>query len=438
MQRALWISALGLALPLTVILLSYDSRAEDEPQADAATVEKLIAALSDDDFRTREEASQKLAALGERARPALERAIKASKSPELRWRAEQILRRLRGGDQEKPIGGPAEGQPTPSPAPGTSPKTTGSDLMREAMKKLENLFKDKRFAGGTRSPFGFVLGARRVTVPGLTLERAADGTAKLRVERENEQGAKVEDVYTGHSLTDILANNPKLTEHAGMAELKRREAETNWPGLEDFRRQLGGNRVHLSPFRNGGIGITTSSGVEIQQDADGVTVKLRERDKDGKETIKEFKGKTIEELKEKHPELKDKIGSLSFRVSPPQVFWPGFRPQRLNPLQPPVTPLTPRARTTGRAVFGLTLTDVSEALASHLGLAKHKGALVDNVLPGSQAEALGIQRNDIVLKVGAQEVGLSEAADLLRKAGTERGALSVELIRGGKPVTLTR
>lgn len=447
MRPILMITLFGLTLPLAVVLVTQSVCADDEaPAADRAAIEQLVEELGADDFRTRERASQRLEALGAKARPALEKALKGETSPEVRWRAEQILRRLKGATQEKPLGGPSAprpplGRPGPDVPDGERPHgerpfgdnpfggaIRGKDV-DEAMKRIEEMLRTWRGQSGLSG----LTGRQRLSAPGLVLERSLFGDVTLRVTREADGGATVEDTFRGHSLEDILANNPELADHAGMAELQRREAEADWPGKVDLTHPFRGFRVE--PFSGGGFGMTMASGVEIRQDADGVTVKIREKDADGKEVVKEYKGATIDEIKKEHPELADRLGGFSIRVMPPQVFWPGANRRPLNPLQPPVTP---RARAAGKAIFGLTLTDVGEALASHLGLEQGRGALVDTVLPGSQAEAMGIQRNDILLEVNGQGVGLAEAADLLRKAGTDKAPIELVLIRKGERKTLSR
>ena len=447
MRHLALITLFGLTLPLAVVLVSQSVLADDDttPAVSRAEVQKLIDQLGADDFRTRETASKRLEALGAAARPALEKAAKDAGSPEVRWRAQQILRRLKGSDQEKPLGGPAAprlpGTPGTPEAPDAPDAPTPPDNpfrgfrgkdAEEAFKKVEEMLRKLGGAGGG-SRFPGLLSTHRLTAPGLVLERSFTGRVTLRVEREGEGGAKVEDVYSGHSLEDILANHPKLADHDGMAELKRREAEADWPGMPDLANPFRGFKVE--PFSGGGFGMTMGSGVSIRQDASGATVTIREKDEDGNEVVKEYKGATIDEIKEKHPELADKIGNFSFRVAPPRVFWPGTRPDTLHPFTPRTAP---RAQPSGQAVFGLTLTDVSEALASHLSLAKDRGALVANVFPGSQAEAMGVMRNDIVLEVNGQAVGMQEAADLLRKAGADKAALTLTLIRKGERKTLTR
>lgn len=447
MRHLLMITVFGLTLPLAVVLVAQSVQAEDAPTADAAAIEALVAKLGADDFRTREQASKQLETLGAKARPALEQAAKQAESPEVRWRAQQILRRLKGTDQERQLGGSAAPRPPATPPTPDAPERPGfpkgfdnpfgpggaiegKDL-DEAFKKVEEML--EKF-GGERGRMGPLFGTRRLNAPGLVLERSITGRITLRVKREDAAaGAKVvEDIYTGHSLEDILANNPKLADHAGMAELKRREAEADWPGMPDLANPFRGFRVE--PFSGGGFGMTMGSGVSVRQDASGATVTIREKDEDGKEVVKEYKGATIDEIKKKHPEIADKIGNFSIRVMPPRVFWPGARTDPLHPL----APTTPRGRPVGKAIFGLTLTDVSEALASHLALAKGRGALVANVMPGSQAEAMGVLRNDILLDVNGQAVGVSEAADLLRKAGTDKAPITLTLIRKGERKTLTR
>ena len=137
MRRVSLLSVLGFALPLTAVLLSQELRAEDEPALSGAALERLVTELGADDFRTREEASKKLAVLGEKARPALEKAVKGAKSPETRWRAEQILRRLSGADRERPLGGesvpkPSDPRQAPTVLPGSGKDARGLDWKRSA------------------------------------------------------------------------------------------------------------------------------------------------------------------------------------------------------------------------------------------------------------------------------------------------------------------
>ncbi len=461
MRRIVLTALLGFVLPASAaIVLAGEEKKAPQAAPDAspevaprmspeevAAVQKLVEQLGADDFRAREEASSKLGAYGAKARAALEKARRETTSPEVRWRSEQLLRRLSGA-REMPLG--AEGTPA---KPGTTEvrkdRTEFDEMLERVRKQMEEMMKGRGTfggLGGTARGSPFLL--RRLEAPGLVLERSLTGPVTLRVKRDAtsekapekaESEAKVEDVYKGHSLKDILAQHPDLAKHAGMDELKRQDAEHSWPGIESFREQLKNwPRIDLRTGPNGttGFSISSSQGVEVKHDAKGVTVKLRETDKDGKETVREFRGKTLEEIKAKHPELADKLGgtSVSFRIGRPDFFWPGRQRARLDPLRP----TTPATRSAGGFVFGLTLTDVSDALRSHIGIEAGLGALVHNVIPGTQAHTMGILRNDVITKVNGKAVTKTAAADTLRAAGASRGALTVELIRKGKTLTLTR
>src|SRR5262249_4591690 len=66
-------------------------RATAAPKVDAARVAKLIAALDDDEYDTREAASKELAALGKSVEDALRAGRKKGASPEARYRIDVLL-----------------------------------------------------------------------------------------------------------------------------------------------------------------------------------------------------------------------------------------------------------------------------------------------------------------------------------------------------------
>jgi RNA polymerase sigma factor (sigma-70 family) len=66
------------------------------PAADRAQLARWIAALGSESFPARQAASRELAALGERAEPALVEILRGAASAEVRRRAEDLLERLRG------------------------------------------------------------------------------------------------------------------------------------------------------------------------------------------------------------------------------------------------------------------------------------------------------------------------------------------------------
>ncbi len=419
-----------------------DAPAGAAPRADAtqqAAIARLVQQLGADDFHAREQASKALAGYGEKARSALTEAAAKSGSPEVRWRSQQLLRRLQGA-REKPLG--AEDH-KPAPRRHEAGASDGSELesmLDRVRKQMEDFLKGRPRVGSMGSLFG----GRTIEAPGLVLERSLSGAVTLRVKREEQPGgAVVEDVYKGHSLSDILTRNPQLTKLGGMDELKRRDAEQTWPGMEEFKKHFLGwprRKIETSPQGASGFAFSTSQGVEIRQDAEGVKVKLREKDKDGKEVVREFKGKSLDEIKAAHPELKGRLDGIGFgfHVARPDFFWSDQARRRLDRLypSPPARSRTP-SKLQG-AVFGLRLALVSEALASQIGLTSGAGALVDTVVPGTQAETLGLQRHDVITHVNGKSVDRAAAVRALRQAAATNAPLEVTIIRRSKPLTLKR
>ena len=444
MRTFLWSALFALALPVSASVVM----AEDAPAsaADAAIIDALIKQLGADDFRSREAASEKLAKLGRTARPALQKAAKNSESPEVRWRAEQLLKQMEGGAAEKPLGSDGDRPLPPTPTPGTplpgsgtpvpsSPFGQSGDLAERMKKILEQLQKQR----GRNPLMGGLFGSRKIEAPGLTLERISGGQVELKVRRTTTpDDAQVDDIYVGRSLSDILEAHPELAKHEGMEELKRKDAKGSWPGMDEFFKN-GMPRVRIETFPGGnGFGMMTSSGVSISQGPDGVTVKITEKGEDGKPVTKEYKAATMEELKRKHPEIADKVGGFGVRVMPPNFFWPDRSKRRPGGLMP--SPVTPRANpiTPAGKIFGLGLVKPDDALASHLKLDRGMGAVVREVQADSPASRLGFERNDIIVAINGTPVTLEAAVTKLRTIGRGTDPVSVEIIRKGQKQTLSR
>jgi membrane-associated protease RseP (regulator of RpoE activity) len=304
--------------------------------------------------------------------------------------------------------------------------------------RVRKLFEQLQKGGAGLLPDG-LLARPRLEAEGLVLEQIGAGQVQLKVKRDAETGAAtVEDLYVGRSLTEILEANPELAKLPGMEDLKRQDAKRSWPGMEDFfKRGMSGGRV--SPFPGGsGFTFSSSSGVSYSQDANGVTVKITEPDKEGKPVTKEYKGASIEEIKKAHPEIADKLNGMNvtMRVMPPNFFWPN-RP-RSSPFIGPTTP-SARPRSVPRhGLFGISLEKPDDALASHLKLRPGSAAIVRSVTPGSPAHKLGLQVNDIIVEINGSPVSLDSAIATLRGIGAGAGALELEIIRAGEPRTLSR
>lgn len=86
--------------------------------------------------------------------------------------------------------------------------------------------------------------------------------------------------------------------------------------------------------------------------------------------------------------------------------------------------------------MGVSTDSVNRAIASEFGLPVESGALVRFVQPGSPAEAAGIKRGDIIVRIGEQNVTSVEdvfAAIRQRKVGDK---VDVEVVRGDAQRTL--
>jgi serine protease Do len=89
-----------------------------------------------------------------------------------------------------------------------------------------------------------------------------------------------------------------------------------------------------------------------------------------------------------------------------------------------------------RGWLGVIIQEVNRDLAESFGLDKPAGALVAKVLPGSPAEAAGLQNGDVILKFEGEEVNLS--SDLPHFVGRVKPGekARVEIVRSGKRETI--
>lgn len=89
-----------------------------------------------------------------------------------------------------------------------------------------------------------------------------------------------------------------------------------------------------------------------------------------------------------------------------------------------------------RGWLGVQIQPVTEELASALGLRGTEGVLIADVLPDGPAAGTELQAGDVILKAGGQPI--KEYKDLPKLiAATKAGTLMrLDLVRGGKPMTL--
>lgn len=449
----------ALAALLAVPSLSWvrDARAGDPVQVDAseAHVARLIRDLGADSFDARTKATEALQKLGARAVPALRKAMKEADSEEVRWRAEQLLLRIEGAKSE-PLGSDQPDEPKAEDPldrlrrlrgwrPGTSEGRVEDIFksLQEHMKQLDKRFEDLRRRSDTNSnldALGGLMGrAGSLAVPGLRLDTVGPGRVRLRVESDSGSSPAT---YEGSTLQDILTKHPTLRDHAQMKALQEKTKSGAWSRLSD----LGGVFEMLKGLRNGQtrIGVEFDKNgklitrhVQIEKTETGTKVKITEKDADGKETVTEVEGESLEAIKRDNPALKDKLGGVRIRLSLPQVFLGDDQRKRkgrleLFPFKRPTTP------STQKPVFGVGLDPVSESLAAQLGLEDARGMIIGEVLPGSAAEKIGLRRYDILLSVDDTVVTPSNAAVLLGAKVDPATPVRLEIMRRAARQTLTR
>ncbi|MGH7162700.1 MAG: PDZ domain-containing protein [Planctomycetota bacterium] len=193
--------------------------------------------------------------------------------------------------------------------------------------------------------------------------------------------------------------------------------------------------------------------IEMKDGRVKVTVRTVE---DGKEKVAEYEGASLEELKEKHPELRDALGGVRFRAARDpfdmEEFWRGWgrdfnedflrrwrddfrrdmerfrRWQRDFQDEPgaPLDGLAPGARRSG-ALLGVEISRPDAVLDAHLDL-KGKGLVVLRVQKGTRAARLGLKDYDVLVELNGVELAKPEdVANALqgRKEGEKLRAVVV-------------
>ena len=89
-----------------------------------------------------------------------------------------------------------------------------------------------------------------------------------------------------------------------------------------------------------------------------------------------------------------------------------------------------------RGRIGVQIQDLTPDLAEALGTTHQKGAVVAQVIPGTPADAAGIQRGDVVVEMNDEPV--TGSSDLRNKVGLLRvgDAVNLTVIREGEPMTI--
>lgn len=90
-----------------------------------------------------------------------------------------------------------------------------------------------------------------------------------------------------------------------------------------------------------------------------------------------------------------------------------------------------------RGYLGVLFGPVSDDMADALGLQRSRGEFVRAIVPGQPADKAGLQTGDIVLKIGSSEVTKDQSASYILSNVAPDSTLKIEILREGKPSTLT-
>jgi hypothetical protein len=169
---------------------------------------------------------------------------------------------------------------------------------------------------------------------------------------------------------------------------------------------------------------------------DGVTLKVERRDDAGKPTVESWSAKSVEELKEKHPDVWEKYHPANGGMT--GQTWTlrrGFDANPRNQVVVPSMPLPP-ALDDNQPKLGVIPSAVPPVLDKQLKL-NGEGMVIDSVYPGSLAARLGIQELDVLVRLDGEVV--RDRADIGRVLGRRSPAATVtaRVIREGAPVDLS-
>jgi hypothetical protein len=199
-------------------------------------------------------------------------------------------------------------------------------------------------------------------------------------------------------------------------------------------------------------GAGSSQGMTMQIGPDGsVRVEVEERGADGKAEKKVYEAPDMESFQKQHPGVLRRNGfSLGFpgggfeifrgfgeRGVPEPLDMPAPLPRTWRPRAVPAPDMAdePQAPPAGKRL-GVTVRDeVPPDVREYLGLEDGVGLMVEGVQDGSLAQALGLQRGDIVTHVGGKAIGSPQ--DVQDALGTvEKGAeVEVAFVRKGAAKT---
>lgn len=358
--------------------------AETQAQPPAPGIDALIRQLGDDSYRSRIEAERALRERGKAALDALRKAGEQDADPEVQWRARRLVRQIERGERA----GLQQRQPR-------QPDATDDPLQGPR--------------GWAPSPFpGF---------PGLDerFERLFEGLER-----------------------DFRMDIPR-----------QRFFQDDF--FQDLRAQMDAMRQQMQQLQGGA---QRGSSMSMQMGPDGVRVEMKVRNEKGEEETKVYEAPDLETFRQKYPGVLEQngIGGFGFHWGPltPFATPPGQQPLRLRiggrepgeVLPPAVTPELPADADSvtppeDRRLGVLVRSEIPAGVREFLGLEEGVGLQVQEVQAGTLAERLGLQADDIVLRIAGRTI--RGVDDVQAAVGGVAAGKTVEVVvnRRGGELTLT-
>jgi hypothetical protein len=407
LRKMLLVAATGLASSL----LAQDPTApkppatgpEATPPATTAKpdagkeVASLIRQLGSDSYRQRVDAERRLRELGEAALPALRDAAAQKDDAEVQWRARRLVRQLEGaaplasrgrsegGNGRADDGRASDGKPGDGKLDGGQPQLESAPKVQRRLPLFGGVDDDMRQQ--FQSLFERLERDFGVDVPRARFFDDSffrDLQEQMQPGGGASRGMSVQIGPDGAVHVEVQQQNEK-----GEPETKVYDA----PDMETFQREHPGvlqqNGLSLSPFFRGG---------------------------------RLFGGDTM-------PGFRFEMGGPEVQVLP---F--GTTPRRDRAQGMDVAPVAPPA---GRRLGIGIRPEIPAELREYLELPEGTGLMVDSVQPDSLASALGLQRGDIVTKIGERTIGSPQHVQEALGAIEVGGDVAVTFVRKGKEQVAT-
>ncbi len=356
----------------------------EQKQPDAAakkSPEQLIRELGDDSYRTRLDAERKLRELGDAAVPALREAA-AGDDPEVQWRARRVLRQIERGGKDLVERDRAADQGQPGGQGRDERAARARDRMRQQFESLFENFERNFGLDVPRARFfddDFFKDLQEQmrnlpgTAQGMSVQIGPDGAVRVEVQEKNDKGEPEKKVYEA-------------------------------PDMETFQRQ------HPGVLRQNGVFF-------------GMKPLDQNWQQNWPDNFRGFVGPTMRDWTF---DWNDHLQPRVFRFD---------RSPATAPLEEHVQPVAPPPA--GRRLGVSIRPEISTELREHLGLADDTGMMNEAVEPGSLAEALDLQRGDIVTAIGAQKIGGPEDVQQALGAIEKGKQVDVKFLRKGAEKTAT-